>query len=113
MKKLLLTTLVAVSGLTWADCSNTKTSFESQKCLSNEVKQLRIKMQASLQKSLAKTEAKKELQDSQASWVKYKEDQCGAFVVADTMGSPATVEYDLACQSILYKQRIELLESLF
>ncbi|WOE32181.1 MULTISPECIES: lysozyme inhibitor LprI family protein [unclassified Acinetobacter] len=115
MKKLLLITItLMLSGGAWAmDCSNMKTSIESQKCLNNEVKSLRLQLDKIYQSAQNQTQAKAELKKSQELWTKYKEVQCGDFVVADTQGSPATVEYDLTCQSILYKQRIDFLKSIF
>ncbi|MGM1003058.1 lysozyme inhibitor LprI family protein [Acinetobacter haemolyticus] len=57
--------------------------------------------------------SKQELAASQESWLKFKELQCGDFVVADTQGSPATGIYDLTCQSILYKHRIAFFKEMF
>ena len=112
MKKLLIF-VVLISGGAWADCSTAKTSFESQKCLNSEVKSLRLQLDKVYQNAQNQTQAKSELKQSQDLWVRYKEMQCGDFVVADTQGSPATVEYDLTCQSTLYKQRIAFLKSIF
>ena len=113
MKKLVLLPLLMVSSEIFADCSTAKTSPEIQKCLNSEVRSLRLQLDKVYQNTQQKTQAKLELQKSQDLWVKYKEMQCGDFVVADSQGSPATIEYDLACQSILYKQRIDLLKSIF
>lgn len=113
MKKILLLTTLLISGGAWADCSTTKTSLESQKCLNNEVKSLRLQLDRIYLNAQEQTQAKSELKKSQDLWVKYKEMQCGDFVIADTQGSPATVEYDLACQSTLYQQRIDFLKSIF
>ncbi len=114
MKKLLLLAIVStLSAGVWADCSTAKTSLESQKCLNNEVRSLRLQLEKVYQNAQEQTQAKSELKQSQDLWVRYKEMQCGDFVVADTQGSPATVEYDLTCQSTLYKQRIAFLKSIF
>lgn len=114
MKKLLLLAIASTfSAGVWADCSTTKTSFESQKCLNNEVKSLRLQLDKIYKSAQEQTQAKNELKKSQDLWVKYKEMQCGDFTVAETQGSPATVVYDLSCQSTLYKQRIDFLESIF
>ena len=114
MKKLLLLTIASTfSAGVWADCSTAKTSFESQKCLNSEVKSRRLQLDKVYQNAQNQTQAKSELRKSQDLLVKYKEMQCGDFVVADTQGSPATVEYDLTCQSTLYQQRIDFLKSIF
>lgn len=114
MRKLLLLAIGStISVGVWADCSTAKTSLESQKCLSNEVKSLRLQLEKVYINAQEQTQAKSELRQSQDLWIKYKEMQCGDFVVADTQGSPATVEYDLTCQSTLYKQRIAFLKSIF
>jgi len=112
MKKILFLALLVSSGA-WADCSLVKTSLDNQKCLNNEVKSLRLQLDKIYQNAQQQTAAKTELKKSQDLWVKYKEVQCGDFVVADAQGSPATVEYDLVCQSTLYKQRIDFLKSIF
>lgn len=114
MKKLLLLSIASTFSIgVWADCSSSKTSLESQKCLNNEVKSLRLQLDKVYKNAQEQTQAKTELKKSQDLWVKYKETQCGDFVVADTQGSPATVEYDLTCQSTLYQQRIAFLKSIF
>ena len=114
MRKLLLLAVASTFSVgVWADCSNAKTSHERQKCMSNEVKSLRLQLEKVYQNSQEQTQAKSELKQSQDLWVRYKEMQCGDFLVADTQGSPATVEYDLTCQSTLYKQRIAFLKSIF
>ncbi|EMY0607613.1 DUF1311 domain-containing protein [Acinetobacter baumannii] len=97
----------------FADCSNTKTAFEAQKCLNQEVKTLKTQLNAIYKKAYEATSAKEELDSAQKQWLAFKEKQCGDFVVAETQGSPATVEYDLTCQSILYKQRIVFLKEMF
>ena len=109
MKKLLLLTLL-VSGGAWADCANPMTSYESQKCLSNEVKKLKSQLNNTYDLAYKNTEAKKELNLSQKKWLAFTDVQCGDFVVADTQGGPATVEYDLLCQTIVIKQRIDFLK---
>lgn len=113
MKKLLLLSVLLVSGGAWADDCSNKTSIESQKCLNNEVKKLRIQLDKVYLNAQNQTQAKSELQKSQELWSKYKEFQCGDFVVADTQGSPATVAYDLTCQAMLYQQRINFLKNMF
>lgn len=114
MKKLLLLAITSTFSVgVWADCSTARTSLESQKCLNNEVKSLRLQLDKVYLNAQEQTQAKSELKKSQDLWVKYKEVQCGDFVVADTQGSPATVEYDLTCQSTLYKQRIDFLKNIF
>lgn len=110
MKKLLLLTIL-ISGGAWANCDDPKTSFEAQKCLSNEVKSLKSKLNSTYSEAYKNTEAKQQLDSSQKKWLDYKETQCGTFVVADTQGSPATVEYDLLCQTILIQQRIDFLKN--
>ncbi len=112
-KILLISTSLFFSISAYADCSNTKTSFEAQKCLNQEVKTLKTQLNATYKKAYETTSAKEELNNAQKQWLSFKEKQCGDFVVADTQGSPATVEYDLTCQSILYKQRIAFLKELF
>jgi len=114
MKKLLLLAIASTFSVgAWADCSTVKNSLESQKCLNHEVKSLRLQLDKVYQNAQEQTRAKTELKKSQDLWVKYKEMQCGDFVIADTQGSPATVEYDLTCQSTLYQQRIDFLKSIF
>ncbi|WP_228253325.1 lysozyme inhibitor LprI family protein [Acinetobacter calcoaceticus] len=81
--------------------------------LDKEIKSLKSELNSIYKKAYTQTEAKQELDSSQKAWLKYKELQCGDFVVADTQGSPATVSYDLTCQSILYKQRIAFLKEMF
>jgi len=114
MKRILLIILSSFFSISaFADCSNTKTSFEAQKCLNQEVKVLKNQLNATYKRAYETTSAKEELDNAQKQWLNFKEKQCGDFVVADTQGSPATVEYDLTCQSILYKQRIAFLKELF
>ncbi|WP_065717610.1 lysozyme inhibitor LprI family protein [Acinetobacter baumannii] len=114
MKKILLiSSSLLLSINAFADCSRSKTAFEAQKCLSQEVKLLKTQLNAAYKKAYETTSAKEELESAQKQWLIFKEKQCGDFVVADTQGSPATVEYDLTCQSILYKQRIAFLKELF
>ncbi|MDC4360985.1 lysozyme inhibitor LprI family protein [Acinetobacter baumannii] len=114
MKRLLLITLTTFFSISaFADCSKTKTSFEAQKCLNQEVKALKTQLNATYKKAYETTSAKEELDNAQKQWLSFKEKQGGDFVVADTQGSPATVEYNLTCQSILYKQRIAFLKELF
>jgi len=107
MKKLLLIVALALCSSTFAG------SFEDMQLLDKEIKSLKSKLNTVYKKAYSQTEAKIELDASQKSWLKFKELQCGDFVVADTQGSPATVSYDLTCQSILYKQRIAFLEEMF
>jgi uncharacterized protein YecT (DUF1311 family) len=109
MKKLLLLTIL-FSGGAWANCDDPKTSFETQKCLSNEVKSLKTELNKTYASAYKNTEAKKQLDLSQKKWLDFKDTQCGTFVVADTQGSPATVEYDLLCQTIIIQQRIDFLK---
>ena len=113
MKKLILITAFFISSGAYASCSNPQNSFESQKCLDSEVKSLKSKLNIVYKKIYAQTEAKQELDLAQKQWLKFKEFQCGDFVVADTQGSPATVVYDLTCQKILYEQRIEFFNKIF
>ncbi|WP_287907353.1 lysozyme inhibitor LprI family protein [Acinetobacter sp.] len=109
MKNLILTTFLLSSGAL-ANCNDPKTSFESQKCLSDEVKKLKFQLNKTYAFAYKNTEAKKELDLSQKKWLDFKDTQCGTFVVADTQGSPATVEYDLSCQTIIIQQRIDFLK---
>ena len=115
MKKIifLIATMLLSCGVFAANCSKSKTSNEAQACLSYEVKSLKSELNTLLNSALNKTEAKSELKASQTKWLAYKESQCSDFVVADAQGSPSTVEYDLYCQTILYKQRINLIKDLF
>lgn len=110
---LLVVTMFLSCGVFAADCSKVKTSHDTQICLNNEVKTLKLELSNVFNSALEQTEAKSELKTSQTKWLAYKESQCGDFVVADAQGSPATVEYDLYCQTILYKQRINLIKKLF
>lgn len=108
MKQILLFTALILSTCAFAG------SLDSDlRKLDKEIKSLKSELNAVYNEAYAQTEAKHELVSSQKAWLKYKELQCGDFVVADTQGSPATVEYDLTCQSILYKQRIAFLKELF
>lgn len=109
MKKLLLIACCLVSVGAWAgNCDNTQ-------CLSNEVKQLKSQLNTTYNKVYAQVNTKKELDQAQKAWLKYKEEQCGTFVVAD-IGSVATgsaiIDSDLSCQSDLLKQRVSYLKSL-
>jgi len=114
MKKILLFTAISFFSVgVMADCNNPKTSHDIQQCLSSEITQLKKDLNTTYAKLYKQTDAKQELDNSQKAWLKYKELQCGDFVVAETQGSPATVEYDLTCQSILYKQRIAFLKEMF
>ncbi|MHA3079326.1 lysozyme inhibitor LprI family protein [Acinetobacter sp. ANC 5502] len=113
MKKLLLLAITSTLSFgAWANCDNSKTSFEVQKCLSNQVKTLKSELNKTYMQAYKNTQAQAELDAAQKKWLAFKESQCGDFVVADTMGSPATVDYDLTCQSILIKQRISFLKEL-
>ncbi|MBP1470624.1 lysozyme inhibitor LprI family protein [Acinetobacter nosocomialis] len=114
MKRLVLITLSTIFSVSaFADCSKTKTAFEAQKCLNQEVKTLKTQLNTTYKKAYETTSAQEELDNAQKQWLAFKEKQCGDFVVAETQGSPATVEYDLTCQSILYKQRIAFLKEMF
>ncbi len=113
MKKILMLLLIISSGVYADDCSETKTAHEAKVCLNKQVNHLKFKLDKVFHSALGKTEAKPELIASQKKWLAYKEQQCGDFIVADTGGSPVTIEYDLYCQSILYQQRISLLLELF
>ncbi|EML1064495.1 DUF1311 domain-containing protein [Acinetobacter nosocomialis] len=114
MKRLVLITLTTIFSVSaFADCSKTKTAYEAQKCLNQEVKTLKTQLNATYKKAYETTSAKQELDNAQKQWLNFKEKQCGDFVVAETQGSPASVEYDLTCQSILYKQRIAFLKEMF
>lgn len=114
MKKLLLlaTSLVFSAGA-WADCSNSKSLMETQKCLNLEAGQLKRELDEVLKTASESTNAQKELKTTQIKWLAYKESQCGDFVVADAQGSPATIVVDLACQTDLYKERIGFLKNYF
>ncbi|MEB3790433.1 lysozyme inhibitor LprI family protein [Acinetobacter sp. IK40] len=107
MKKLLLLTTLAFCSSTYAG------SFEDMQKLDKEIKNLKSELNLVYKKAYSQTEAKHELDDAQKAWLKFKEQQCGDFVVADTQGSPATGIYDLTCQSILYKHRIEFFKEMF
>lgn len=88
MKRLLLITLTTFFSISaFADCSNTKTSFEAQKCLNQEVKALKTQLNAIYKKAHETTSAKEELDNAQKQWLSFKEKQCGDFVVADTQGA--------------------------
>ncbi len=108
MKQLVLFTTLFLSTCAFAGSVDS----ELQK-LDKEIKGLKSELNSQYKKAYSQTEAKQELDNSQKAWLKYKELQCGDFVIADTQGSPATVEYDLTCQSILYKQRIAFLKEMF
>ena len=111
MKKLLLLTISStLSFSVFAQCDNLNNAFDTQKCLSNQVKSLKKELNKTYMQAYKNTQAKAELDVAQKKWLAFKESQCGDFVVADTMGSPATVDYDLTCQSILIKQRISFLK---
>lgn len=107
MKKLLLLTTLAFCSSTFAG------SFEDMQKLDKEIKNLKSELNFVYKKAYSQTEAKQELDESQKAWLKFKEQQCGDFVVADTQGSPATGIYDLTCQSILYKHRIAFFKEMF
>lgn len=107
MKKLLLLTTLVFCGSTFAG------SFEDMQKLDKEIKMLKSELNLVYKKAYSQTEAKQELDESQKAWLRFKEQQCGDFVVADTQGSPATGIYDLTCQSILYKHRIAFFKEMF
>ena len=107
MKKILLLSLLVTCSSGFAG------SFEDMQKLDKEIKNLKSELNLVYKKVYSQTEAKEELQAAQKSWLKFKELQCDDFVVADTLGSPATVIYDLTCQSMLYKQRINFLREMF
>jgi uncharacterized protein YecT (DUF1311 family) len=113
MKKLLIALCLIAPSAYAADCSKAKNTQDSLACLNSEVKQLKLELSKVLNSAITQTEAKSEFKASQAKWLAYKEQQCGEFVVADSQGSPAAIEYDLHCQSTLYKQRISLLKQFF
>lgn len=107
MKKLILLTVLALCSSAFAG------SFDDLQKLDKEIKNLKSELNQVYKKAYSQTEAKQELDDSQKAWLKFKEQQCGDFVVADTQGSPATGIYDLTCQSILYKHRIAFFKEMF
>lgn len=107
MKKILLVGLLVTCSSAFAG------SFEDMQKLDKEIKSLKIQLNQVYKKAYSQTEAKQELETAQKSWLAFKELQCGDFVVADTQGSPATVTYDLTCQSILYRQRIDFFKEMF
>ena len=113
MKKLLLLSTLLLSTGAWAECSTQANILAVQKCLNNEVKTLKLKLDNTLKNASNQTEAKVELNKSQQLWLKYKEVQCGDFTLADAGASPGQISYDLACQATLYKQRIEFLDTIF
>lgn len=110
MKKLFLLTLL-VSGGAWANCDDPKTSFEVQKCLSDDLKDLNNEMKSSYAKLHKQTQAKEELKKSQNAWDSYKDIQCGDFIAVNTDHSPASTAYSLACQADLTQQRIEFINN--
>lgn len=107
MKKILLLSILVTGSSSFAG------SFEDMQRLDKEIKNLKNELNLVYKQAYSQTEAKQELEAAQKSWLKFKELQCGNFVVADTQGSPATVSYDLTCQSILYKQRITFFKEMF
>ena len=110
MKKLLLLTIL-FSGGAWANCDDPKTSYEVQKCLSDDLKDLNKEMQSSYSKLYKQTQAKVELKKSQNAWDSYKDIQCGDFIAVNTDHSPASTAYSLACQADLIQQRIEFINN--
>ncbi|GAA5631067.1 hypothetical protein Acal02_01686 [Acinetobacter calcoaceticus] len=107
MKKVLILSILALCSTAYAG------SFEDMQKLDKEIKKLKSELNLVYKKAYSQTEAKQELDESQKAWLKFKEQQCGDFVVADTQGSPATGIYDLTCQSILYKHRIAFFKEMF
>ena len=115
MKNLLLILCCTLSVGVYAaetECDNPSNSFEAQKCLSVDVRKYKNELNAVYKKLYTQTEAKKELDAAQKSWLSYKELQCGNFVAVDTGRSPAAVIIDLDCQSTLLQQRISYLQTL-
>ncbi len=108
MKRLLFIPILALCSLAFAGNADS----DLQK-LDKEIKNLKTELNTVYKEASSQTEAKQELAASQESWLKFKELQCGDFVVADAQGSSATISYDLTCQSILYKQRIDFLKEMF
>lgn len=112
MKTYILPVLLLLASPAFADCENSKNSFEIQKCMSENVRSLKAELNKAYKKIYEQTEAKPELEASQKAWLNYRELQCGNFVAVDSGHSPAAAAFDLECQSILIQQRIDYLKTL-
>lgn len=110
MKKLIILSILFSSSV-WAGCENPKTSHEIEQCLSSEVTAFKKELNTVYGNLYKQTEAKKELDNAQKAWLKYKDLQCGDFTVADAGYSSGQVAYDLACQAELIEQRINFLKN--
>jgi len=113
MKKLLLLAIAStLSFSAWADCDDVQSTYEAQKCYSNEVSTLKNQLNKTYAKLYSQTEAKSALDDAQKAWLNYKEKQCGDFTYADAGASDGQIVYDLSCQVDLYKSRINYLREI-
>ncbi|OTG82314.1 lysozyme inhibitor LprI family protein [Acinetobacter sp. ANC 4648] len=110
MKKLLLLSLF-FSGGAWAGCENPKTSHEIQQCLSTQITLLKKELNTAYGKLYKQTQAKKELDSAQKAWLKYKDLQCGDFIIADAGYGSGQATYDLACQAELIEQRTSFIKN--
>lgn len=112
MKNYIFPILLVLASPAFADCNNAKNSFEIQKCLSANIRNLKNELNKVYTNLYSQTDAKAELDAAQKAWINYRELQCGNFVAIDTGHSPAAVAFDLDCQSTLLQQRIDFLKTL-
>ena len=113
MKKLLLLAIASTFSIgAWADdCDNTP-AHSANACYEKEITTLKKQLNQVYASLYKQTNAKKELEDAQKSWLTYKEKQCGDFTLAEAGASSGQVIFDLSCQSNLLKSRINYLKSI-
>lgn len=112
MKKLLLLAIASTFSIgAWASCDNAP-AYSADACYDKEITTLKKQLNQVYARLYKQTNAKKELEDAQKSWLTYKEKQCGDFTLADAGASSGQVTYDLSCQSNLLKSRIGYLKSI-
>ena len=112
MKKLLLLAIASTFSVgAWAGCDSAP-AHSAEVCYDKEVTALKKQLNQVYARLYKQTNAKKELEDAQKSWLTYKEKQCGDFTLAEAGSSSGQSIFDLSCQSSLLKSRINYLKTI-
>ena len=88
------------------------TADEMQYCSAKELDKATAQMEKVYGKVQKHVNAKKELDEAQQAWIKYRDLQCGKFVALDTNISPAYITVAQMCSTALTEQRIDYLKYL-
>lgn len=88
------------------------TADEMQYCSGKALDQTTARMKKIYGKVRQHVHAKKELDEAQQAWIKYRDLQCGKFVALDSNISPAYMTTAQICAKALTDQRIDYLKYL-